>query len=86
MLFTRMSTYCIYLRTSISFLNAVVFFKKKFLFSLFGCAGSSLLPGPFSSRGELGPLSSRGVRLLLAVASLAVGHRLWGAGSVAPRL
>ena len=50
----------------------------KLLFNLFsfGCAASWLLPGLFSSRGEQG-LSFVAVQgLLIAVASLLVGHRL----------
>ena len=53
----------------------------------FGCAGSSLLCGLFSSCGAWGLLSSRGP--LIAVASLVAEHRLWGAWAsvvLAPRL
>ena len=79
--FTQISTYCTYFCTSISFLNLIVFFKTFFTyFFIFGCAGSSLLPGPFFGCGELGPLSTVVCRLLLAVVSLAVDLRLWGAG------
>ena len=41
-------------------LPAPFLFLKKNLF-IFGCSGSSLLPGLFSSRSERGPLSSCGV-------------------------
>ena len=49
-------------------------FKVHLFISVFGCAGSLLLPRLFSSCGEW-----RGRALLLtAVASLVSGHRLWG--------
>ena len=51
------------------------FFKKK-LFIYFGCAGSSLLHGHFSSCGEWGLLLAVVCGLLIAVASLVVEHRL----------
>ena len=50
-------------------------FKKK-LFIYFGCAGSSLLHGHFSSCGEWGLLLAVVCGLLIAVASLVVEHRL----------
>ena len=40
----------------------------------FGCAGSSLLRGLFSSWGDWGPLSVAVLGLLLAVASLVAEH------------
>ena len=45
---------------------------------IFGCAGSSLLSGLFSSCGEWGLLSSFSVYFghLIVVASLVVKHRL----------
>ena len=50
---------------------------------IFTCAGSSMLHGLFFSCGEQGLLSSGGVRLLIAVASPVVEHRLWGARAAA---
>ena len=46
-------------------------------FFLFGCPGSSLLRWAFSSCSEWGLLSAAAHRLL-TVASLVVGHGLWG--------
>lgn len=43
---------------------------------IFGCAGSWLPRGLFSSCGWQGPLSSAGHRPLVAAASLAAGHGL----------
>ena len=56
-------------------------------FFIFGCAGSLLLCGLFSSCGEWGLLSGCGP--LIAVPALVAEHRLWGAWAsvvVAPRL
>lgn len=52
-----------------------LFFKKQF--HLFGCVGSSL-PGRLFSEFAVswGPVSSCGVQLLIALASLAVDHGL----------
>ena len=49
------------------------FFKKLFIY---GCAGTSLLCGLFSSCGELGGYSMVVVGELLIMASLVVEHRL----------
>ena len=52
------------------------YFLKWFYLFMFGCAGSLLLRGLFSSRRGREPLSSCGARASRAVASLAVEHRL----------
>ena len=55
--------------------SAYSFFIYKFI--IFGCIGSLLLHvGAFSSCSEQGPLSIVVCGLLIAVASLAVEHRL----------
>ena len=48
----------------------------KFYLFIFGCAGSSLLPGLFSSCGEWGLHFVAASGLLIAVASLVAKHRL----------
>ena len=45
-------------------------------FFIFGCVGSSLLSGAFSSCGERGLLFVAERRLLIALASLVAEHRL----------
>ena len=57
------------------------FFSDKFYFLnfiFFVCAGSPLLHRPFSSCCKQGYSLAVVRRLLTAVASLAVEHRLWG--------
>ena len=44
------------------------------LLFIFGCAGSSLLRGPFPRCGEWGSLSGCCTRLLTVVAALVAGH------------
>ena len=56
---------------------------------IFGCAGSSLLLGLFSHRGEWGLLFFAVCRLVFVVASLGAEHRLQGMRAsvvAAPRL
>ena len=53
-------------------------FSNIYIYLIFGCAESSLLQAVFSSCGEQELLSSGGVLVLLAVASLVVEHGLWG--------
>jgi len=48
----------------------------KFFFFIFGCAGSSLLHGLFSSCSKGGSFLAAACRLLIVVASLVVEHGL----------
>ena len=50
----------------------------KFYLLIYGCAGSSLLCGLFSSCGKRGLLSSCNAQASYGVASLVVEHGLWG--------
>ena len=69
------NSFCLLLKSA----NILRFFSFFFLllFYLFGCAGSLLLRGLFSSCGEQELLSSYSAWLLMVVASLAK-HRLQG--------
>ena len=57
-------------------LQSILFFVLLFAYYLFSCTGSSLLCGLFSSCGKRGLLSFVVRRLLIAVTSLIVEHRL----------
>ena len=68
-------------------MGSSIFEKKNYFILFFGCPGSSLLCGFFSSCREQVLLS--GPRLLIVVVSVAAKHRLSGvraSAAVAPRL